>query len=127
MKRDARTGGHYIVEPNVGRPTGRSAAAEAAGVELLYAMYCDVLGLPLPEGRLAQRYSGVKWIYFGRDIRSAFYYWRRDELSFAEWVSSLRGTEGRRGVLVARSDAVLVRRLAGVGIHPPVELGDAPR
>ena len=91
LKRDAQTGQHYIIEPNVGRPTGRSAAAEAAGVDLLYAMYCDVVGLPLPETRLEQRFVGSKWIYFGRDIRSALHYWRRDELSIRGWLSSLRG------------------------------------
>jgi D-aspartate ligase len=91
LKRDSRTGRHYIIEPNVGRPTGRSATAEAAGVELLYAMYCDVVGLPLPEAKLEQRYVGAKWIYFGRDIRSALHYWRRGELSVRGWLTSLRG------------------------------------
>jgi D-aspartate ligase len=91
MKKDAETGRHLIIEPNVGRPTGRSATAEAGGVELLYAVYSDVLGLPLPEEHLSQRYVGAKWIYFGRDIRSAFHYWRRGELSLRGWVDSLRG------------------------------------
>jgi D-aspartate ligase len=90
LKQDAETGEHLIVEPNVGRPTGRSATAEAGGVELLYAMYCDVLGLPLPAG-LAQRYVGAKWIYLGRDLRSALHYWRRGELSVRGWLESLRG------------------------------------
>jgi predicted ATP-grasp superfamily ATP-dependent carboligase len=48
MKRDERTGKHFFIEANVGRPTGRSAIAEAGGVELLYAMYCDAVGYPLP-------------------------------------------------------------------------------
>ncbi|HMJ00409.1 MAG TPA: hypothetical protein VK488_11295 [Gaiellaceae bacterium] len=91
LKQDAESGKHMIIEPNVGRPTGRSATAEAGGVELLYAMYCDVLGLPLPEEHLSQRYVGAKWIYFGRDIRSAFHYWRRGELSIRGWMGSLRG------------------------------------
>jgi D-aspartate ligase len=91
MKRDARTGEHLIIEPNVGRPTGRSATAEAGGVELLYSMYCDVLGLPLPTERLSQRYIGAKWVYFGRDLRSALHYWRHGELSVRDWVESLRG------------------------------------
>jgi predicted ATP-grasp superfamily ATP-dependent carboligase len=90
LKRDAETGEHLIVEPNIGRPTGRSATAEAGGVELLYAMYCDVLGLPLPAD-LTQRYVGVKWIYLGRDLRSALHYWRRGELSIRGWIESLRG------------------------------------
>jgi D-aspartate ligase len=90
LKRDAKTGEHLIVEPNIGRPTGRSAMAEAGGVELLYAMYCDILGLPLPDD-LAQRFVGAKWIYLGRDLRSALHYWRRGELSARGWIESLRG------------------------------------
>jgi D-aspartate ligase len=90
MKRDARTGELLIVEPNVGRPTGRSAAAEAGGVSLLYTMYCDVLGLPLPENR-QQQYRGGKWIHLRRDFQSAVHQWRRGELGFMEWARSLRG------------------------------------
>lgn len=90
LKRDARTGAHVIIEPNIGRPTGRSAIAEAGGVALLYTMYCDVLGLPLPPDR-AQRYTGVKWLHFRRDVQSAWHYWRRGELSLAEWRRSWRG------------------------------------
>ena len=90
VKRDPRTGEHFAIEANPGRPTGRSAIAEAGGVELLYAMYCETLGLPMPAG-LEQRYVGAKWIYLRQDIRSAFYYWRRGELSLRDWVASLRG------------------------------------
>jgi predicted ATP-grasp superfamily ATP-dependent carboligase len=75
MKRDARTGRHLIIEPNVGRPTGRSAIAEAGGVELLHTAYCDMVGLPLPEAR-EQRYRGVKWIDDRRDVQSALYFLR---------------------------------------------------
>ncbi len=90
VKRDRRTGEHYAIEANVGRPTGRSAIAEAGGVELLYTMYCHTLGLPLPNG-LVQRYGGAKWIYWRQDVRSAFYYWRRGELTLREWARSWRG------------------------------------
>lgn len=93
MKRDNRTGKHYIIEPNIGRPTGRSAIAEAGGVELLYTKYCDLFGLPLPENR-AQQYRGVKWIYLRRDIQSALYYWKRGELSLNEWWRTFRGRKG---------------------------------
>jgi D-aspartate ligase len=101
MKQDSRTGKHYIIEPNIGRPTGRSAIAEAGGVDLLYAKYCDVVGLPLPAS-LHQRYSGVKWIYWRQDIRSALYYWRRGDLTLREW---WRSWQGRKGYAVlSRSD-----------------------
>lgn len=90
MKRDAGSGEHFIIEPNIGRPTGRSAIAEAGGVPLLYTMYCDVTGQPIPEP-LEQRYTGVKWVYLRRDFQSAFYYWRRGDLSLRQWLGSLRG------------------------------------
>jgi predicted ATP-grasp superfamily ATP-dependent carboligase len=90
MKRDQRSGEYFIVEPNIGRPTGRSAIAEAGGVELLYAMYCDALGWPLSMN-LEQKYTGVKWIHLRRDLQSALYYWRRGELGLTEWWRSVRG------------------------------------
>lgn len=92
MKRDARTGVHLITEPNIGRPTGRSATAEASGVELLYTQYCDALDLPVPSN-LEQRYTGTKWIYFGRDLRAALYEWRRGQLGLRAWWRSLRGVK----------------------------------
>jgi predicted ATP-grasp superfamily ATP-dependent carboligase len=90
MKLDARTGQHYIIEPNVGRPTGRSAIAEAGGVPLLYTMYCDAVGLPLPGNR-EQRYSGTKWIDLRHDVQSACVDWHRGELTLREWMRSLKG------------------------------------
>ncbi len=90
MKVDRRTGELFLIEPNVGRPTGRSAVAEAGGVELLYSMYCDLTGLPRP-GHLEQRYTQAKWIYLRHDLQAAFYRWRRGELSAGAWWRSLRG------------------------------------
>ncbi|MDQ3767660.1 MAG: carboxylate--amine ligase [Actinomycetota bacterium] len=90
MKRDRATGRQYIIEANIGRPTGRSAIAEAGGVDLLYCTYCDSVGLPLPEN-LVQRYTGVKWIYLRHDFQSAFLYWRKGKLTLRDWWSSWRG------------------------------------
>lgn len=90
MKRDPETGRQYAIEANVGRPTGRSAIAEAGGVELLHTMYCDLTGLSLPTGR-TQSYKGTKWIDLRHDLQSAFVMWRRGELTLTEWVRSYRG------------------------------------
>ncbi len=90
MKVDRRTGELFLIEPNVGRPTGRSAIAEAGGVELLYSMYCDLIGAPLP-GQRRQRYTQAKWVYLRHDLQAAFYRWRRAELSARAWWRSLRG------------------------------------
>jgi D-aspartate ligase len=90
MKLDERSGRYFIMEPNVGRPTGRSPIAEAGGVELVYTMYCDAIGWPLPSN-LVQRYGDAKWISLRRDLQSAFYYWQRGELTLREWWHSVRG------------------------------------
>ena len=90
IKQDARTGEYFIIEPNVGRPTGRSAQAEAAGVELLFTQYCDALKCPLPSAR-QQLFRGVKWIHTRRDIQSAVFHWSRGELSLRDWARSWRG------------------------------------
>lgn len=93
MKKDAVTGRYYIIEPNVGRPTGRSAIAEAGGVDLLFTAYCDAAGLPLPPNR-RQSYRGVKWIHLRRDLLSAFVTMRRGQLTVGGWLRSLRGVRG---------------------------------
>jgi D-aspartate ligase len=90
VKRDAKTGQHYLIEANPGRPTGRSAIAEAGGVDLLLTVYRDALGLPLPRTR-TQKFTGAKWIFWRQDLRSALYYWRNGELSVSDWLRSLRG------------------------------------
>lgn len=90
IKCDSRTGKYLIVEPNVGRPTSKSALAEAGGVELVYTMYCDAVGWNLPANR-EQKYRNTKWIYLRHDFQSAFYYWRCGKLTLKEWWHSLRG------------------------------------
>lgn len=90
MKRDVRTGKYYIIEPNIGRPTGRSALAEAAGVEILYTLFADKAGLPLPKER-KQKYTNVKWIQIRTDLMSSYYYWKKGELSLREYFKSIRG------------------------------------
>jgi predicted ATP-grasp superfamily ATP-dependent carboligase len=93
MKLDPRTGRHLIIEPNVGRPTGRSASADRAGVDLLYTQFCDALGAPLPPAR-QQTYDGRKWIYLRQDCQASFAQWRRGALGARAWLRSLRGCRG---------------------------------
>jgi len=90
MKRDAHSGQYRVIEPNIGRPTGRSAIAEAGGVPLIYSMYCDLAGLQLPPRR-EQTYHGAKWIYFKKDLASSLHYWQKSELTLGEWMRSLWG------------------------------------
>ena len=90
MKRDARTGRLLIVEPNVGRPTGRSALAEAGGVDLVLTAFCDAAGLPLPAGR-QQRYGDAKWLDLRRDVQAAVVARRRGTLTVRDWLRWARG------------------------------------
>jgi D-aspartate ligase len=101
MKQDARTGRHLIIEPNIGRPTGRSAIAEAGGVELVYTAYCDMVGRPLPPAR-EQRFLGAKWIDDRRDLQSALYAVRRGTLTPGGWWRSVRGPKAH--AVLSRSD-----------------------
>lgn len=90
MKKEEDSGKYFIIEPNVGRPTGRSATAEANGVELIYSMYCNAAGLPLPENRV-QNERDVKWIYLRQDVQSAMVSILHGELNPFEWIRSFRG------------------------------------
>lgn len=90
MKYDNRLGKFLIVEPNILRPTGRSTTAEAGGVELIYTMYCDAAGLPLPKSRI-QNYGDAKWVHLRRDFQAFLYHRKRGELTFKEWRNSLKG------------------------------------
>lgn len=90
MKRDERTGDLMIIEPNVGRPTGRSAIAEAGGVDLVHTAYCDALGLPLPASR-TQTYGDAAWVDLRRDAQAAVVAWRRGGPSLAAWLRWLPG------------------------------------
>ncbi len=90
MKRDQRDGHVVAIEANIGRPTGRSAIAEAGGVPLLWTMYSDLVGLPIPDDRV-QRYTGAKWWDVRRDLQSAVSYWRSGELTVAQYLASVRG------------------------------------
>jgi D-aspartate ligase len=90
MKHDERSGKYFIMEPNIGRPTTQSSIAEAGGVDLIYTMYCDTVGLPLPAD-LEQKYKGVKWTYLRRDLQSALHYWQHGDLTLKEWWQSWRG------------------------------------
>jgi len=92
MKQDADTGEYVILEANVGRPTGRSAQAEASGVPLLYTLYCDAVGWPLPPQR-AEHARPVKWIHYRRDVQAALHHWRRGELTLEEWARSWQGAK----------------------------------
>jgi predicted ATP-grasp superfamily ATP-dependent carboligase len=90
IKRDYRTGDYFILETNVGRPTGRSSLAEAAGVELLMTLYCHLTGRPVPANRV-QGQNEVKWVYLRKDLQACLYLAKRGDLGIREWWNSTKG------------------------------------
>ena len=127
LKRRA-AGGLVAIEANVGRPTGRSAMAEAAGVDLHWALYADLAGIGRPP--LGPAAPGVVWLHLRRDLQAGLRAWRRGELSPGGWVASLRGPRvveavGRwrdpapfLGDVAATATKRLVRRRRPVGPDP---------
>ena len=90
FKLDDESGKYYILEANVGRPVTRIGMTEAAGVPVIYTMYCDASGLPLPPDR-EQLYKGTKWISFHRDLQASWKYYRDGKLTIGGWLKSLYG------------------------------------
>ncbi len=119
MKRDERNGKHYFIEPNIGRPTGGSAIAEAGGVELHYALYCDALDLPLPPN-LEQTYQGVKWLFLFEDLLSANEYRKRGQLTLRDWWRSISGK--KRLAVISLQDPGPAAKLIINGIKERLKL-----
>ncbi len=115
-KRDPRTGTHYAIEANVARPTGRSAIAEAGGVELLLTMFNDIVGAPLPAARI-QTFTGAKWIDLRHDLQSALVLLRRRETTAREVITSYRGPKAF-AIASARDPLPFLADMASVIIDP---------
>lgn len=62
LKNNEADGLRYMIEANVGRLPLRFGLVEAGGVELLYTMYLDALGINV-ETKTQQKYSNAKLIY----------------------------------------------------------------
>lgn len=90
VKRDPRDGSYVLLEPNIGRSTGRSVMAEADGLELLMTQYNDLIGQPTRSYR-EQPADGVKWVYWRRELRVLYAHRRLGELTIGEWWRSIRG------------------------------------
>jgi D-aspartate ligase len=87
FKRDPRTGELGIIEPTIGRPNLQVGLSAANGVDVVYAGYCDIAGLPAPEIRRSAR--PVRWVLLPHDIRSAVFYIRRGSLTWGEYLRTL--------------------------------------
>jgi D-aspartate ligase len=89
FKRDPRDGRFKFMEVN-GRHWLWHSLAAACGVNLSYAAYRDALGDPFLAPR---QIDGPRWILTFTDLFASRMDIARGDLSFADWVTSLRGTK----------------------------------
>ena len=137
---DARAGRYVVIEANVGRPTGRSTAAEKAGVELLMTMYNDLVGVPLPAQRI-QLYRASRWIYIRRDVQACVGLLLQRRITLLDILRSWRGrfafavfswhdpipfladlARAARTILSAPGQAMAGRNIVSMPKNPPARL-----
>lgn len=82
-KWDERDRQWKLIEVNV-RPTLWFALTRAAGVDVVWDAYCDLIGFPNPV-HCGQQDDKIRWQFFVRDISSALYFLGKGELSWAEF------------------------------------------
>ena len=88
FKKDPRDGAYKLIEFNV-RFGMWDALGVRCGVDIPYISYCDALGLPV-EPQHDYR-ENIAWIDLQRDIRAFLIYRKKNQLSMAQWLKSLRG------------------------------------
>jgi predicted ATP-grasp superfamily ATP-dependent carboligase len=88
-ERDPSSGDLRVLHVTVGRPSYRSTMAETAGVELLYTMYRDAIGAPLPVDRRQHDRPAMRARSI-RSLRTSFRAVRRGQLTPSAWMRSLR-------------------------------------
>ncbi len=98
---DARDGRYKLldVNPRIGS-TFRLFAAEN-GLDVARALYLDVTGQTVPPTKVSE---GRKWIVETNDVASSWAQFRERQLTFGEWVRSLRGVQ--EGVWLNSDDPV---------------------
>ncbi len=90
FKRDARDGKYKIMEITPARTWYPHLLGTAAGVNIPYIWYCDLLGLPKP--RKSRFRQGVVWVDEYRDLFAVLDYRKEGTLSLRRWIGSYRGT-----------------------------------
>lgn len=90
FKLSSADGRLYMIEPTACRADYQEGVAVANGCNIPLAAYLDAAGKPLHHC-VEPIQRPVKWVNVGHDYYSAAYYIQRGELSWREWMHSLRG------------------------------------
>ena len=88
FKRDERDGVFKLLEINP-RASSWNLLPYACGVNIPYAAYSDVVGLPADP--MTRQREGVRYIYFGHDRKAFMDYRRHGDCSWSDWLRSLVG------------------------------------
>ena len=88
FKQDSRDDRYKLIEFNVRFGMWDSLSIRC-GIDIPYIAYCDAQGLPVPAQR--EYREGVLWVDLQRDVRAFLIYRQRQQLSFGQWLRSLRG------------------------------------
>ncbi len=88
LKRDQRDGKFKIIEMNA-RTSIEVVLGSRLGVDTIYMAYMDAIGEDVKK--VVSKTESIKWLYVCVDIMTCLAKARRGELSFGEWIRSLRG------------------------------------
>ena len=88
LKRDPRDNKFKFIEINP-RTGWQNRLAARCGVDLPYIAYMDAIGRSVEK--VISNKEGVKWLYMFDDLRSSFRSMSKGELSFTEYINSLKG------------------------------------
>ena len=86
IKKDARDGSWKFIEANT-RPILYGALGSAAGLNMPYLAYRELIGAPLPAPKGYR--AGVRWVDFESDYQTYRIYRRAGRLTRASWLWSL--------------------------------------
>jgi len=88
-KQDARTGKFYLIEPTVCRTDFQEGVAIANGVNIPFIAYQDLIG-QVVEPTFQKKEARKVWLHPCYDQLSRDQYMARGELTYTEWLASLR-------------------------------------
>jgi len=88
FKWDSRDEKYKFIEINA-RAELQIGLAARCNVDLTTIQYWDAMGMTAPE--LTSQKEGIKWLYFRNDLLSSFHSIFGGNLSFSEWIQSLKG------------------------------------
>jgi len=90
FKYDKRDRMYKMIEINI-RPQLWEDLTRIAEKEIVWTSYCDMAGLTVSNDR--EQKHGVKWVYLTRDIFSALWQVRKNNMSIKKWINSYRGVK----------------------------------